>query len=48
MKLFARHDTQARRPRQSGRRAILIAVTVAGVALTWLVFNAVLRFVTLD
>jgi len=48
MKLFARYDTQARRPRQRGRRAILIAVAVATVALAWLVFNAVLRFVTLD
>jgi ferric-dicitrate binding protein FerR (iron transport regulator) len=50
MKLFVRHDTQARRPRQRGRRAILIAVAVAAVAvaLAWLIFNAVLRFVTLD
>ena len=44
MKLFARHDTQARHPRQRGRRAILIAVAVAAaVALAWLIFNAVIR-----
>jgi hypothetical protein len=48
MKLFARDDIQARRPRQRGRRAILIAIVVAAVALVWLVFNAALRFVTLD
>jgi hypothetical protein len=48
MKLFARHDTQARHPRQRGRHAILIAVAVGAVALAWLIFNAVIRVVTLD
>jgi hypothetical protein len=52
MKLFARHDIQARRLRLRGRRAILIPVAVVAVvlalALAWVLFNAVLRFVTLD
>jgi len=48
MKLFGLHDTQAHPPRR--RHAIVIAVTVAVAvaALAWLVFNAVLRVVTLD
>ena len=48
MNLFDRHDTPARQSHPRRRHAIIFAVAVAAVALAWLIFNAVIRFVTLD
>ena len=48
MKLFGRHATQARCFRPCRRHVIPFAIAVAVVALAWLSFNALVRFVTLD
>jgi hypothetical protein len=48
MNLFDRHDTPARQSHPRRRPAILIAIVVAAVALVWLIFNAMIWFVTLD
>jgi hypothetical protein len=48
MNLFDRHDTPARQSHPRRRHAILFAVAVAAVAMAWLIFNAVIRVVTLD
>jgi hypothetical protein len=48
MKLFGRHDKQAHRPRRRLAVVIAVAVAVAVAASAWLVFNAVIRVVTLD
>lgn len=48
MKLFGRHDTPAKRHRPCRRRAIVVAIAVAVLALAWLCFNALIGFVTLD
>jgi hypothetical protein len=48
MKLFRHRHTQAGRVRPRRRYAILFALAVAVLALAWLSFNALLRFVTLD
>lgn len=48
MKLFGRHDTQARGHRPWRRPAIVFALAVALLALAWLSFNALIRLITFD
>jgi hypothetical protein len=48
MKHFGSHNTLTLPSHLRRRHAILIAVAVAAAALAWVVFNAVIRVVTLD
>jgi ammonia channel protein AmtB len=48
MNLFDRHDTPAGQSHPRRRHAIIFAVAVVMLALTWLGFNALIRIATLD
>lgn len=48
MKLYGRHDTQARRHRPWQRHVIVLAIAVGVLSLAWLSFNALIRLITFD